>query len=231
MKKGYTLAEVLITLGVIGVVAAVTLPTLIQNHQKQQTVSKLKKAYTVLSQAYKMSTIDNGDFENWDLENYTNSNDFVEKFFKPYLKTIKTCNTPNECNYTKNIYGRKCGSSYCSVWGCLEGKCVSKWYKNGITSLVLSDGTYIFFETIDSYGNPVTTSYRSVYIDTNGPKGPNTYGKDFFSFEINKNGLFSKGYDLSTQELNSNCSLNGLRSRCASKIIRDGWQISKDYPW
>ena len=100
-----------------------------------------------------------------------------------------------------------------------------------MTALVLSDGTYVIFRTIDGYGNFDDPSSRIVCIDTNGPKGPNTHGKDFFNFEINKNGLFSRGYDIPTQELNSNCSSNGLRFYCTSKIVRDGWKIAPDYPW
>ena len=50
MKKAFTLAEVLITLGIIGIVAAMTLPTLIGKYQKKQTVTQLKKSYTEISQ-------------------------------------------------------------------------------------------------------------------------------------------------------------------------------------
>ena len=55
MKKAFTLAEVLITLGVIGVVAAMTLPSLIQKHNEKVIVTQLKKVYSTFSQAYKMA--------------------------------------------------------------------------------------------------------------------------------------------------------------------------------
>ena len=48
MKRGFTLAEVLITLGIIGVVAAITIPNLMTHFQQEQTVTKLKKAYSVI---------------------------------------------------------------------------------------------------------------------------------------------------------------------------------------
>ena len=57
----FTLAEVLITLGIIGVVAAMTMPVLIQNHQEKVTVTRLKKAYSILSQAYMSSSAENID--------------------------------------------------------------------------------------------------------------------------------------------------------------------------
>ena len=56
----FTLAEVLITLGIIGVVAALTLPTLIQNHQKQVYVTQLKKAYSTLNNAINKMAVDEG---------------------------------------------------------------------------------------------------------------------------------------------------------------------------
>ena len=62
----FTLAEVLITLGIIGVVSAITLPTVVQNYQKQATVAKLKKAYTTINQAILLSIAENGDYADWD---------------------------------------------------------------------------------------------------------------------------------------------------------------------
>ena len=56
----FTLAEVLITLGIIGVVAAMTMPSLIQNHRKTVVISKLKKMSSTLSQAYQAATEDIG---------------------------------------------------------------------------------------------------------------------------------------------------------------------------
>ena len=65
MKKSFTLAEVLITLGIIGVVAAMTLPSLIGNYKKRETVTILKKAYSEISQALKMAEVDNEFMEEW----------------------------------------------------------------------------------------------------------------------------------------------------------------------
>lgn len=65
--KGFTLAEVLITLGVIGVVAAMTLPTLIQEHREKARVTQVKKAYSILSQAFTMAVQEYGDIEDWEL--------------------------------------------------------------------------------------------------------------------------------------------------------------------
>ena len=103
IKKGFTLAEVLITLGVIGVVAAVTLPTLIQNYKKHVVETRLAKFYTTINQAIQMSETVNGDKRYWDElgkgfepddegnPDYTKPEAMAwfEKYLKPYLKYLK----------------------------------------------------------------------------------------------------------------------------------------------
>ena len=66
IKKGFTLAEVLITLGVIGVVAALTIPGLLGRYNEKSTVSRLKKVNSVLNQAFMLAVEKYGPIENWD---------------------------------------------------------------------------------------------------------------------------------------------------------------------
>ena len=66
-KSGFTLAEVLITLGIIGVVAAMTLPALVGKYKEKQRVTQLKKAYSILNQAFLMAIKDYGTPDNWGL--------------------------------------------------------------------------------------------------------------------------------------------------------------------
>ena len=73
MKKAFTMAEVLITLGIIAVVAAMTLPALIQKYNIQVTEVRLKKFYSIFNQAILQSTLKNGPYEGW---NYWN-NDII----------------------------------------------------------------------------------------------------------------------------------------------------------
>lgn len=73
-KKAFTLAEVLITLGIIGVVAALTLPTLIEEHQKKVTVTRLKAFNSIMSQAFQAAKLEYGDWENWDGNTFGESN-------------------------------------------------------------------------------------------------------------------------------------------------------------
>ena len=80
MKKnfGFTLAEVLITLAIIGVVAAMTLPTLVNKYQDRVNETRYKKAVSMLSQAVQLSMaeVDSpGNMTNTDLWNCKDKND------------------------------------------------------------------------------------------------------------------------------------------------------------
>ena len=101
-RIAFTLAEVLITLGIIGVVAALTLPNLITQYQKNATVQGLKVAYSLLSQAVQKSISENGEIDNWD---YTlNTNAFNETYILPYLKIAKKCDG-GKCIKTDTVHG------------------------------------------------------------------------------------------------------------------------------
>ena len=141
--KGFTLAEVLITLGIIGVVTALTMPTLIKNYQKHETVNRLKETYSILYQAVRMSETENGLLETWEIPNsngfnantYTYGKAFFEQYLKPYLKVAKECKyLSNEC--WANEYIRPNGVAANSYFP------ASKNYTYG---MVLANGSVIGF--------------------------------------------------------------------------------------
>lgn len=97
MTRGFTLAEVLITLAIIGVVSALTIPTLVQNYKKKVIETRLLKVYSLMNQAIELSTIDNGPVETWEnLGTFANSTATYDDiyawwqfYFAPYLKVQK----------------------------------------------------------------------------------------------------------------------------------------------
>ena len=94
-KFGFTLAEVLITLGIIGVVAAMTMPTLMSKYREEVTMNKLKKFYTTMAQVQLRSIADHGEVEAWDwVPSGGESNnqivlDWYNKYFGQYLNDCK----------------------------------------------------------------------------------------------------------------------------------------------
>lgn len=90
MKKGFTLAEVLITLGVIGIVAALTMPMLIPRLEKVKTEAKLKKFYSVIAQATDKAMLEHGDWSTWDYS--LNARNFFDTYYKNQLQVLKVEN-------------------------------------------------------------------------------------------------------------------------------------------
>lgn len=86
-KRAFTLAEVLITLGIIGVVASMTLPSVIAKFKRQEAAARLKKFNSMMAQVLILSENDNGNVNSWDMSLVPE--EFVKKYFAPYLKYLK----------------------------------------------------------------------------------------------------------------------------------------------
>lgn len=98
-KAAFTLAEVLITLGIVGVVASLTLPAVIQNYRKSVIETSVKKFYTNINQAIIMSERDNGDMHEWSRTGYNDdASPFWDKYFDKYMITVKRIKTRNGKN-------------------------------------------------------------------------------------------------------------------------------------
>ena len=212
-KTAFTLAEVLITLGIIGVVAAMTLPTLIQKQNEREVVSKLKKVYSTLSQAYLFATEANGPIEDWgflatdgdglgaagdDLDhggaNNPLNHETVAKKFMPYLKVVKDC---------------KDGQSQ-------SGPC--KITSTSIYRVILNDGTLLSFKIYaprcDKDFNAGTSRPLSNvcgYIEANirYRQNKNYYGKNVFNFYMTKYGIIPYGTSEDKNSFEQGCSANG----------------------
>ena len=225
-KFGFTLAEVLITLGIIGVVAAMTLPALVGKYKKVQTVSQLRKVYSTLSQGMLRSVSDNGDSSEWvdtSLEvNVDNSKIYFDKYWRPYLKIIKVCDAPESCGYN---------SGWVKI---LDGSASILVIDETRTAGFLADGTFLSFVTVNwGTGVPLYSKSQIVRADLNGPKPPNTIGKDIFVFNINLNNNSIKPAcsTNATAYINNDCKVGGDGHCCLQKIINDNWTIKDDYPW
>ena len=91
-SKGFTLAEVLITLGIIGVVAALTIPTLISSFNKKIVETRLVNFYSTINNAIELAEVEQGHISTWD---YKSTIDIFERFLAPYLKVLKCEKTDN----------------------------------------------------------------------------------------------------------------------------------------
>ena len=176
-KCAFTLAEVLITLGIIGVVAAITLSVLVQNYQKHATVNKLKTSYSILVNAFERAKSDYGlDINEWDIQGNNDkekSNYFVENYLLPYLKVADDCS---------------------------KSSCTLKYtYLNGATSnrsanarnFVITNGT-MFSVLVGriSLNNPEDSIRAEIHIILNPGKKSLKVGRDVFAAELGgRNGI------------------------------------------
>ena len=104
MKKGFTLAEVLITLMILGVIAMLVVPGAIQRADERATVVKVKKFYSQLNNAYNRAVVENGTADQWGITAYDGAN--ATKVFniliKPYFSIAKDCGLNNNGHCISN---------------------------------------------------------------------------------------------------------------------------------
>ena len=206
IKKGFSLAEILISLTIIGVVSAITIPILLQKHQEKVTVIKVKKFYSTISQAYESYVYNYGYPETWN--NFSSqkeaTTDFANKF-KPYLKVLKDCGYDKGCFINEN-YKRADGSYTINF--------ITHSFKRYM--FILNDGSAVAILVGNNNKNE-----GGFYYDINGTKPPNQFGKDIFQFSFdNTNKLLPGGYTEDNKNALSNCLVGGFT--CANWIIKNG---------
>ena len=204
MKFGFTLAEVLITLGIVGVVASMTLPTLNNNVQKRSYEAGAKKAYNTISNAVSMYMADQ-DTEDLAATPLYNNQDGLRAFVNKYFRVSIDCG---------NRYYKSNGAScYAKEFYSMDRSAKTDAAKGQCMQVVaLVDGMSMCFdsgpmddaavdEDINGDGkvddkDKVTSSTKEnvetplmVEFDTNGPNGPNTSGRDIFQVAVSRNGL------------------------------------------
>lgn len=217
-KIAFTLAEVLITLGIIGVVAAMTIPSLIQSYKEKATVTAVKQSYSIFAQALKMVTIDNPDLSaltDSSLSAKENSQIMFKEISK-HIKKVKSCDVDKKCmgnTYYLNLNNEK----------------VSNWdtYNNLVTG-VLANGTSFWILSLPASISGEETYAGQIGIDINGNKRPNKFGVDFFWFTFNKNGELFAGRGEGTGGIYGNCELSPSNSNWSNGYGCSEWIITHE---
>jgi len=220
---------VLITLAIIGVIAAITIPSIVANHQKRALETQFAKTYRTINQAINLAIAEHGNISNWDWKEKGTFTDeekdaFVKQYFVPYLNVLKFCPSDN------------------STDGCFpnvahflnDGSSTATQYTQKMPKVLLADGASLLFvfdtKSVRTFG---------INFDINGHKKPNIVGRDLFSAgyfmetgEFLPTGVYNLNiqYDsetnsftkLTDEEVESTCATTGWN--CTVKIIKDGFK-------
>lgn len=198
-KGAFTLAEVLITLGIIGVVAALTLPSLIQKYQDQVLENQLKKTYSTISQGVQKAMADDGVSNFIDTELFQACKSPEQKSNACAQMVKKYFNVVAVKTDRREYYVGVIQTKYIDGKTVFLGKDKSKRSFNWEWALgrsdysgrfMLSDGSEFTFGAVDNYGR--------FDIDTNGEKGPNTEGIDIFEVTVGEGGRLNDWWGLIT---------------------------------
>ena len=242
-KNGFTLTEVLITLSILGVVAAISIPNMIQNYKKRVTVTKIQKAYAQINQMASNIAINSGCMGQTvqcsgllDFNDTANNQNFAKKFIE--LSGLKA-----------KIIGTNRADVYPMYCENVADKCANNHDINVYTRIQTDDGLiYTLRNTVSS--RDVITDKGALSIGVITEKNKRwVAGKNAFFFIIYNNfivepvmtGYTSKGagaipmskttsgaidYYCNPKDTGSVSPKYGSGTSCAAKIIKDGWKIT-----
>ena len=210
-KNAFTLAEVLITLGIIGVVAAMTLPGIIQNYQKHVVETKLKRIYAVMNEAVRLSEVKYGDKKYW--ETNLSPMEFYNKYYKGVLKVTSVKEIPDDND---------------------EGILIS-FADGSILRSYRQGRDYDYFISADKYMKhkdkirPGVDKFMFRLSPGDIINPTNGIGHHNLGFEP-----YKYGWDGELSSLKNKCKLGDdevQRAYCAAWIQYNGWKIPDDYPF
>ena len=176
-KPAFTLAEVLLTLTIVGVIATITIPAIIQSIEVTQYRVAWKECYSILDQATKRALSDNaGSFRGI----FTDS-DIMKNKYLPYLNYIKSCDGGESFDICVHNDGK---------WKYMDNSLATGWGPD--PGIVLSNGFLLrLIQTNVNCTEPNGSVQRCgvIFVDVNGFKQPNTVGRDIFAVHIQEKGI------------------------------------------
>ena len=218
MKKGFTLAEVLVTLSIVGVIAILTIPSLVKNYRYKIYSTSIEKAYSQISAAAKQA-MDDDMTNDWykstsgavdDNENCTKGSCY---FLNNYFKLAR-----------KNCGGTTSPKCFADTYTNLDGSSGNLPFERGYCAQTVNGMTMCM--NIDS-----EKASTKIALDTNGPSQPNIVGIDTFILQIPADGAVKDWSDDPTLCNGKTSEYNNIAdyaTGCLVKVMRNNWTITDD---
>lgn len=226
----FTLAEVIIVIGIIGIVAEMTIPDLVQSFQKQVYIVSLKKAYTQFNQVLMQLAADYncvGDLKCTGLFDASVTNQTLGDAIVKYFKVSKNCQLTTDVCFSTSL------SNYFDGSGARYSANVAADYRfielDGSSYRITSYQTNCAMDASMGSKDYMTQACALVIIDVNGPyNGPNNYGRDIFGFHIT-NGKGPMLYPFGGSDVHIDSKWNSAWSGCGSSDTGYGAGYSYNY--
>lgn len=249
-KSAFTMAEVLITIGIIGVIAAMTIYSLIGHAERKVASVQVYNFYSMINQAVTMAIHQNGEIDSWfyggnfvsatvlDSINYDNNLQFVKTYFKSYIKTSECENypvgsTPNDRAAVKcmlpagdavifAVYkiGGKKTGISLDIYYVTNFRAMSKGHKEGEH---LTNPRYVYYFSMRKEMADSAAGKLNANLNNNSLVGPYT---------LNWSGKYE---DLTKPGGQYSCSkqynTKYYPAWCTKLLELNGWEFPDNYPW
>lgn len=212
-KSGFSMPELVVTLGIIGAIAALIISNIVNTIDEKKNMVALRKIQNSLTQVTQLVINDNMSPIYWDLKDYDyNSAAKAYKYYKPYFKVLRECSNQEGCWKYPTTY--------------LSGKVYLRSTEPYQYMFTLTDGmnvlVNVFSEEVieDEFGVKVDGASVVFIVDVNGDRRPNRVGTDIFAFVLRDDYIVPAGNDSSY-----NCNIAGYGLACTARVMKDNYTI------
>lgn len=181
----FTLAEVLIVIGIIGIVAEMVIPGVIANAFDSYSLAMVKEDFSIIQQAIKMAESNEGRVSDWysGTADIPGANIVANQVLSKYLKVVKNCGATQGC-FSPDSY--RWLSSSNTRWNTMTNYYNLDNSPTFYSNIILANGSSLAIWT-SSFGGSGSNSYIQIMkfiVDVNGLKAPNRWGYDTFIFQV-----------------------------------------------